>query len=293
MDEELDDARGAAVDTCQLATVRMLQKRYAESIELHTEARKTLQRLGEPRSVAIVWHQLGIVYQEAGQYEAAEAAYQESLKIKVQIGERWLEATTLNQLGSLYGRIERMEEAVRFLRQAADVFMQLRDLMNEGKARNNIAYGLVKLKRYADARVELERAIECNKPFGHVAEPWKTFNILARIERESGNDAAARQARHKAMQAYLAYRRAGGESRVPSGKLCAAVAQDPGAVAEQLANLQRETDLPAWQRALIPALRAVLAGSRDVRLADDPNLDYDDAVELLLLIESLDKAAGA
>jgi hypothetical protein len=37
----------------------------------------------------------------------------------------------------------------------------------------------------------------------------------------------------------------------------------------------------------------VLAGSRDVRIADDPNLVYDDAAELLLLVESLPPAAGA
>jgi hypothetical protein len=57
--------------------------------------------------------------------------------------------------------------------------------------------------------------------------------------------------------------------------------------------LQQRSDPPAWLRALIPALQAVLAGSHDVHLADRPNLDYCDAAELLLLIESLDKAAGA
>jgi hypothetical protein len=38
---------------------------------------------------------------------------------------------------------------------------------------------------------------------------------------------------------------------------------------------------------LIPLLEAVLAGSRDPALAEDPNLNYADAAELLLLIESL------
>jgi hypothetical protein len=44
---------------------------------------------------------------------------------------------------------------------------------------------------------------------------------------------------------------------------------------------------------LISALQAVLAGSRDLHLADDTNLNYADAAELLLLIESLPRAAGA
>jgi hypothetical protein len=38
---------------------------------------------------------------------------------------------------------------------------------------------------------------------------------------------------------------------------------------------------------LTSAVQAVLAGSRDVRLADNPNINYADAAELLLLIQSL------
>jgi hypothetical protein len=33
---------------------------------------------------------------------------------------------------------------------------------------------------------------------------------------------------------------------------------------------------------------AILAGERSLALADDPALDYDDAVELRLLLEALD-----
>jgi len=38
---------------------------------------------------------------------------------------------------------------------------------------------------------------------------------------------------------------------------------------------------------MIPKLQAILQGSRDPALATDPNLDYDDAAELLLLLEAL------
>jgi hypothetical protein len=43
-------------------------------------------------------------------------------------------------------------------------------------------------------------------------------------------------------------------------------------------------------RALIAPLQAILAGSRDTTLVDDPKIDYADAAELLLLME---RAAGA
>jgi hypothetical protein len=47
-----------------------------------------------------------------------------------------------------------------------------------------------------------------------------------------------------------------------------------------------QTDQPR-PHALLPKLQAVLGGSRDMALADDPALDYQDAVELKLLLEEL------
>jgi tetratricopeptide (TPR) repeat protein len=280
--EQLGDVRGAAVGKGQLATLRRRQNRYADALELYVETRKTFQKLGEPGSVAGVWHLIAMVHERTRQYDAAEAAYQESLKIRVQIGDRAGEAASLNQLGNLYSCMERLEEAVRFYRQAAEMFAYLRDLRNEGVSRGNVADKLVKLNRYAEARVELGRAIECKKPFGHVAEPWTTFDILADLEREVGNPVAAQQARHQAIQAYLSYRRAGGASQAPCGERCALVIDDPNGA-----------DLPAWILPLASAIQAVLAGSRDVRLADDANISYADAAELLLLIETLPRATTA
>ncbi len=42
---------------------------------------------------------------------------------------------------------------------------------------------------------------------------------------------------------------------------------------------------------LIPTLQAILDGSRDAALADNPDLDYGDAVEVRLLLETLARGA--
>ncbi len=57
--------------------------------------------------------------------------------------------------------------------------------------------------------------------------------------------------------------------------------------AAQLAELAKDPDLPTYLRPLIPALQAILDGSRDPAPASDPDLDYDDAAEILLLLEQL------
>ncbi len=46
----------------------------------------------------------------------------------------------------------------------------------------------------------------------------------------------------------------------------------------------------AYLKPLIPKLQAVLRGERDPSLAADPDLDYDDAAELQLLLEHLVEA---
>ena len=68
----------------------------------------------------------------------------------------------------------------------------------------------------------MERAIVCKQPFGHAAEPWKTFEILSKIERDAGRPEAAFEARRRAIEAYLAYRRDGGENQSGgiTGQLC-------------------------------------------------------------------------
>ena len=188
----------------------------------------------------------------------------------------------------------RGEDAVRLYRQAAEIFFELRDVRSEGVALSNAADRLIELGRLDDARREALRAIDCKAPFGHTGEAWMTFMILHKLEQAAGNPDAAAQARGKAIAAYLAYRRAEGEP--PSGglvpELCVAVAQalaggQPQEAGMRLGELGGRSDLPAYLQPVLPALEAILQGSRDPALAEDPALDYDDAAELRLLLERL------
>ncbi len=291
--EDLGEARDVAVSEGQLATVRMLQGRHDEALAGHASARQTFERLNEPRMVAVAWHQIGAAYEEVGQYERAEDAYRKSLAIKVREHNRAGQASTLNQLGKLYDlRMGRSEEAVSFYRQAIEIDAELDNTANEGKTRGNLAHTLIRLKRFDEARTELMHCINRLEQFGHAAEPWKAWQNLCNLERAVGDGDAAAKARERAVQAYLDYRRAGGVYTTPGGKLCTMTAQ---AIADgkaqqagaELARLLKDPDLPGYLKALIPVLQAVLAGSRDPALARDPDLDYDDAVELMFLLEKL------
>ena len=289
---KLGDRRSVAVNKGQLGTVRMLQRRYGEALAAYEDARQTFEQLGEPRYVAISWHQIGMVHQDADQHDQAEKAFQASLRINVETADRPGEAATLNELGNLYNSMGRLEEAVRFYRQAATVYGELNDPAKEGVTCSNLAGTLIQLGRPDEARREILRAIECKAPFGHAAQPWMTFTVLADLERAAGNTAAANAARQRAIDAYLAYRRDGGENLSGGAQIFDLVAQAIAgnqipAAESQVAQREARADLPAYLKALLPKLKAILRGARDPSLAADPDLDYDDAAELQLLLEHL------
>jgi tetratricopeptide (TPR) repeat protein len=290
----MGDQRGVAVGKLQLGTVRLRQERYAEALTAYEEARQTFESLSEPRTVAVTWHQIGVVYRQAGQHEQAERAYRQALAIKVQQQDAAGEASSLNELGNLYNVMGRLEEGVRCYRQAADICVRLQGQRYEGLVRNNLAHALLRLGRHDEARAELLRAIECDEPYGHVAEPWTTWGILRRLEEAVGDAEAAARAWQRAFESYLTYRRDGGYSRTPSARLCAVAAEaiaagDTTELEEYLSPPLGE-DVPAWVRVMFPKLLAVLRGERDRALADDPTLDYSAAAEFLLLLESLGAA---
>lgn len=290
-DEQRGAERDVAVGKGQLGSVRLAQGRHREALAAHEEARARFTQLGEDGSVATVWHQTGIVYQQMGQGEAAEAAYRHSLAIRVRLGDDAGQADTLVGLGVLYAdELKRPEEAVGFFRQAADKYIGIGDAAKEGAVRNNLAESLRGLRRLDAARREIHRAIQCKEGLGHGAELWASWGILADIESDAGNQDVAREINRKAIDAYLAYRRDGGENHSGPGRLALDVTQflASGQTAEAAALLQ---ELAAEPKAapLLPflrALQAIAAGSREPSLADDPALHYTMAAEILLLVES-------
>jgi tetratricopeptide (TPR) repeat protein len=282
--EKLGDLRGAAVGKGQLGTVRYYQKQYAEALSSYESSIHAFESLGEPASVATVWHQMGMVHEDSNNYPAAETSYRKSLGIKVHQNNKDGEASSLGQLGNLFRKMGQLEDAVTFYRQAADIYVALGDMAKEGVVRSNLADTFIKLKRYDDARQEILRAIECGKPYGHTAEPWKTWNILYDLEQAQGKATAAKDARDRAVALYMAFRRSGGGKYEYGAQLCAMVgdAIQCGALTDvEAAFGQFGGDF----QPLINALRQIFDGVRDVQVVE--GLDYSHEVDVRLLLEQL------
>ena len=292
--ESCGNDRQVAAVKAQIGTVHRMRNSHEEALKAYEEARDRFAKLNEPRSVSVSWHQTGNVYLSAGQYELAENAYRKSLAIKVQIADVLGQAGTLGQLGILYAAQDgRQEEAAAFLQQAVDRSIEIGDRAMEGRHRNNLANALKRLRRLGQAREEAMRALECKKRFGHVAEPWTTWGILADIETEDGDLVAAAKATQQGIECYLAFRRDGGENHASSGRIAFTTL-------ELLRERGQETALELLQqlaarpaaaatKTFVQALQQIVAGSRDPKLADAPDFSITMAAEILYLIETLEK----
>jgi tetratricopeptide (TPR) repeat protein len=292
--EELKSERHIAVGKGQLGTVRFSQGRYEDSIKAHNEAREIFENLGELNMATVALQQQGVVFEEIGQFEEAEQAFQQSLAVNVQQENPLDEARSLGRLGNLYAKMGRSEDAVISFRQSAGKYTEINDMANEGRVRGNLTITLIMLKRYDEARQEIQRAIECFKPYGHHVEPWRAWDKLRDIELADGNQEAAARARGQAIQLYLACRRDGGEDQSPSARLCtlfedALKQQKPEEIKKQLDEVASDPNIPKSGKLLVLKLQAILTGSREVGLASDAGLDYTDAAEILFLLERLEK----
>jgi tetratricopeptide (TPR) repeat protein len=284
LDEKRGDIRDVAAGKFQLGTVRYVQKQYAEALTAYESAIQSFESLGEAASVAVIWHQMGMVHEDFKNYPAAETAYRKSLGIFVQQNNKDGEAASINMLGNLFDKMGQLEDAVTFYRQAADIRAAQGNMAKEGLVRNNLADTFIKLKRYDDARQEIVRAIKCDKPFGHTAEPWKTYHVLSTIEQAQGNLTAAKDARDKAVALYMAFRRSGGGTYEYGAQLCDMV----GEAIQSGERAQAEADLGQYGKGshpLIDALYQILDGVRDVQVVE--GLDFRHEVDVRLLLEQL------
>ncbi len=293
--EKLDDKRSVAVNKGQLGTVYMLQEKYKEAITAHEEAKSIFEQLGEFQMMSVAYNQIGMVYRDTDNFKEAEKAYRQSLAIAIKIKYKNGEVLILRELGNLYDKQGYFEDAVTFYRQACDIDIRLNDLLNEGKERNNLANTLIKLKRYDEARDEINRANECKSQFGHAAHPWTAFSILYELEIATGHTKAAEQAWGKAFTAYLSYRKDGGYGTSKSAQIVDMFkngikqgnTSELETMMEQYSNMAVAPDYKLQFLKFISKLKLVLDGNRDISLALDSGLNYADAVELHLLLEWL------
>ena len=283
-----------AANQLQLGLVRQRQGNYAAAAALYDAARQTFEALGSSEGAAQAWRQLGVAHKLNGELEPALHACRQALYRYEQQHNRVAMAETLGEIGQLHQALNQLEAAVEAYQRMADLYAQLGDGRGEEAGRNKLASVLILLRRHDEARKELYRASECNLPESPTARNWAIRKGLRDVGQAVENPSVADQARRQSIQKYLAYRRAGGENTNPGTRLCIQIGQaihngETASLATRLDQIAASPNVPPTGKLLIAKLRAILAGSRDPALAADPDLHYQYAAEIQLLLDDLAK----
>jgi len=291
LSEEIQNHRQSAYDKKQLATALLHTDEHEKALGLFHESLKVFERLDEPCETANIYHRLGMVYRVLKQYQAAENYFRKALPLlnKFQMHED--EAGTLCELGTLYMFWGKVEQSINFYRKSIDLDVEIKKPLAESLTRDNLAMLLINNEEYSQARIELNKAIICKTDFGSASKPWVTWSLLSQLDRIEADTTGANITRQKALDTFLLFRKEGGENNTPTGNLAlsvgSALQQGGAAEAEQVIGQLLEQD--GWKEAkkFLHALLAIVVGGRSLTLAEDEDLHYEDAAELVLLLESL------
>lgn len=291
----LGDDRQVAVGISQLGSVRRKQRRFQEALMAFDEALKRFNAMNELATVANIWKEAGLALRDMNKPEDAEDAFRESLKIYVQRKDDYGQASILNLLGILYDiGFGQLENAVIFFRQSIDKYSELQSKLGESNSRSNLAAALLNLGQFDQARQEIQRAIDIELRLLDSVESYRAWWILSDIEIADGNLIAAKEAKRKAIDCYLAYRRGGGENNNTDGRISHTVTEYllAGKLAAARSYLQQcMADSNFLNlRTFIEALQSIVSGNFDRSFVDVPDVHPTMAAEILFLIETLENA---
>ena len=292
LDKKQNSKRGIAVNESQLARIYCLQKKPKKALTIYQKILDFFKTLNEPLSIATIYLHIAVVYKDLNQFEAAENAYLESLKINSQQQNLNGEARLLGNLALLYQAWKKPVQAINYYQQAINCSIHLKDKAGEGQKRSNLAYLFLSLKEFKKARIEILQAIECKKDFGFIVDPWISYQVLFEIEQAENNQSAAKEARQKAIDVFLSYRQTGGENREWNGHLALAILsaiskQNTIEISKARSALSNIEVKKPDKQAFFSALRAIIDGNRDLELANNPILHYQQVVELKILLATL------
>ncbi|PWQ93393.1 CHAT domain-containing protein [Leucothrix arctica] len=289
--KEAGNFGGNLIANFQRGSALLDMKKLNEALEVYDLCWNLVNDLGEHQLAAPIWHQIGSVHSEIGNLDAAEQAYRKSLSINNKNPNKNGEAKTLHRLCKLYKLRNSLKESVDIGWKAADIYKEIADVWYEGGIRNSIANSLIKLERYDEARTDLVRAIECKKPYVHDAQIWNTWSALYDLEQTCGKTEAALLARKEATDAYLAYRRDGGENNSVAGCLVLEIGRLilNGNITDAQQLIEDTLIDDSWDehKNFLQKLQAIVVGNRNLALVKDERFNYILEVELILLLEFL------
>lgn len=289
---ESENIQEKAIREASLGNIYLVEKNYSSAIEAYKKAIDLFSHINDLANLAITLRPLGSAYYGLKQFDDAEKTFLEALSLQVNNGSRREEASLLGEMGNLYHHWKKPENALKCYQQALEIFIEIGDDRHQSMTHQNLYRVFLGLKRLDNAHTEILCAIKKGEEFGHITKPWKTWEYLSLLEDEMGNKPAAIDAYRKAIEAYLNFRKDGGENHTKTGYL---VKEISGFMQKkQMSKVNKTIDqcFKDWEKdkVFLRKLRNIIGG--EARYTVDSNwietlyndlLWYDEVAELILL----------
>ncbi len=177
---------------------------YDQAARFLRDALGVYGRLGDERSIAIVWGSLGVVHWTAGNIDSAAASYDRALAARRGIEDRILEGRTLNGLGSTSFQQGDFEKAADFYLQAAELRRATGDLGGLATSLTYLGNAYTQMGRLVDARESYEESYRLLETEGTSAQRFELLNSIANLNSDMGRLENANEAYEKALSIAIA-----------------------------------------------------------------------------------------
>jgi tetratricopeptide (TPR) repeat protein/cellulose biosynthesis protein BcsQ len=189
---EIGDVSGQAMSTHQLGNLELSRNAPAEvTIARFREAQELAEQDNDRLGVAISSHQLANVYARQEEYQTALEWFERAAAIHSE--QNYLRGSGITQMriGDMMERLGRVDEAVERYRLALVSAHHEGDTRNQQNLHRRLAQILLREGQTNEARSETTTALRLSEHLNIRAEVVKNLLLLAEVEHQAGDQAAA------------------------------------------------------------------------------------------------------
>lgn len=171
-----------------------------KAVALYHEARSLYEKIGDKRSIAVIWGSLGVAHWSRNDMNAVKESYEKALAARREIEDRILEGKTLNGLGSLHFMMGEYETAVSYYQGAIELRRKTGDMPGLGVSLTYVGNANARLGRLGEAGDAYREALGILETDGSPAQLVDALNGIANVYSEMGRFAISVDAYRRAIR---------------------------------------------------------------------------------------------
>ena len=189
--EAIQDEKGMAICYNDIGVIYKTMGKLDDALVNYKKSNELCKKIGLAKGISMTYNNIGTIYRERRMPDSALVYYKLGLKEAEKTGDSYAMSTCLSNVGDVYTDKDLHAEALNIFRKCLEL-----DKTNEDKngmviSHNNVARSLGNLKRFDEAILHSDSALNIAQNEGLRFERLNTYGIRTRIEEMKGSFVAA------------------------------------------------------------------------------------------------------